>query len=172
MFNIRSRQPCEGGAPYPLRDTSDNDPMSALPRLPAPETLTRRELLELIRCDIYSDICGPFPYSSLNYFWVTARMMSLFMMFEQQLKNVNNPLYHDIYVANRGRSSEKRLFLAVAALSERDEECLRIMAKVMEEQRMGWMQHIYWDDLDSSMDGLRRHRDDAEEPDLNMCNVK
>ncbi|KAL7817299.1 hypothetical protein V8C26DRAFT_398638 [Trichoderma gracile] len=181
LYNIRSRhsdatptrhnRSSDACAPSPLRNPSDNDPLPLFPGLPAPETLSRRELLELIRCDVYSDICGPFPYSSLNYFWVTARILSLFMMFEEELKKANNPLYHDAYVANSGRSPEKRLFLAVAALSERDEECLRIMAKIMEEQRMGWMQHIYWEDLDSSMDRFKRQRDDAEEPELNMCNI-
>lgn len=41
--------------------------------------------------------------------------MSLFMMFEDELKRLNNPLYHEIYVANGGRNPEKRVFLTAAA---------------------------------------------------------
>ncbi|KAL7936515.1 hypothetical protein V8C35DRAFT_277939 [Trichoderma chlorosporum] len=136
------------------------------------DPLSRRDMLDLIRWDVYSDICGPIPYSSLNYFWVTARIMSLFMTFEVELEKVDNPTYRSIYVTNSGQISEKRVILAVAALSGDDEECLRIMARIMEEQRGGWMQHIYWDDLDSSLDRLRQHashRNDTTEP--SRCTV-
>ncbi|KAL6876635.1 hypothetical protein J3F83DRAFT_726527 [Trichoderma novae-zelandiae] len=159
-------QSSDTGRGRPLRTESENDPLSGPPM---PDRLSRRELLELIRCDVYSDICGPLPYSSLNYFWVTARILTLFMAFEAELKRLNNPLYHDIYVADSGRNPEKRVFLAVAALSGTNEECLRTMAKIMEEQRMGWMQHIYWDDLDAFMDRYCRREDDAKVPDA--CSV-
>lgn len=69
--------------------------------------------------------------------------MSLFMIFEDELKRLNNPSYHKIYITNSGRSPEKRVFLAMVALSRTDEECLRTIARVIEEQRIGWMQHIY-----------------------------
>ncbi|TFA98281.1 DNA repair protein rad13 [Trichoderma ghanense] len=181
LFNFRSRhsnaesfrhetgrfQSLDAGGPHPLYMESDNDPKAALSRPVRPDRLSRRDLLKVIRYDVYSDICGPFPLSSLNYFWVTARMVTLFMMFEDELKRLNNALYHDIYVANSGRGMEKRILLAVAALSGSDEECLRTMAKIMEEQRMGWMQHIYWDDLDTSMDRLYRDLHDAEAPEQN-----
>lgn len=161
LFNLRSgagssRQgSSDTRGPRPLRLESGNDPLPALSQLPRPEGLSRRDLLEAIRLDIYSDVCGPFPYSSLNFPWVTARMMMLFMMFEDELKKLHNPTYNQIYLANSGRNPEKRVFLAVAALSETDEECLRTMARVMEEQRMGWMQHMYWEDLDDSLNQLR-----------------
>ena len=61
---------------------------------------------------------------------------------------------------------------AVAALSGSDDECLRILAKILEEQRMGWMQHIYSDDLDTDMDRLHeRGREDAQGPDPDVCSV-
>ncbi|EHK48622.1 hypothetical protein TRIATDRAFT_10801, partial [Trichoderma atroviride IMI 206040] len=154
LLNLRSdaessrQRSADMGGPHPLRLESDNDPMPVLPRRPRLEGLSRRELLEAIRVDIYSDICGPFPYSSLNFPWVTARIMMLFMTFEDQLKKLHNPTYNQIYLANSGRNPEKRVFLVVAALAETDEECLRTMARVMEEQRGGWMDHIYWEDLD------------------------
>ncbi|KAM0451615.1 hypothetical protein ACHAPV_009852 [Trichoderma viride] len=163
LLNLRSdaessrQRSADMGGPHPLRLESDNDPMPALPGLPRLESLSRRELLEVIRLDVYSDICGPFPYSSLNFPWVTARMMMLFMTFEDELKKLHNPTYNRIYLANSGRNPEKRVFLVVAALSEADEECLRTMARVMEEQRGGWMDHIYWEDLDDSLDQLRGH---------------
>lgn len=157
----------------PLYSMPVNDSVPALSQPPRPEHLSRRHLLELIRYDIYSDVCGPFPYSSLNYFWVTARIMSLFMMFEDELKRLDNPTYRDIYIANSVRIPEKRVFLAVAALSETDEECLRTMARVIEEQRMGWMQHIYWEDLDTSLDRLHRHvsRDREDKKSQDMCSI-
>ncbi|PTB68295.1 hypothetical protein BBK36DRAFT_1115287 [Trichoderma citrinoviride] len=186
LYNFRSRhsdadsfrhatgrfQSLESGGPRPLHMESDMDPKAALSRPLRPDRLSRRDLLELIRWDVYMDLCGPVPLSSLNYFWVTARIITIFMMFEDELKRVNNPLYHDIYVKNGRRSSEKRILLAVAALSGSDDECLRILAKILEEQRMGWMQHIYWDDLDTDMDRLHeRGRDDAQGPDPDVCSV-
>lgn len=139
-------------------------PTPALPQLPKLKDLSRRELLEAIRLDIRSDVCGTFPYSSLNFPWVTARMMTIFMTFEDELKKLNNPTYNEIYLENSGRNPMKRVFLVVAALSETDEECMRTMARVMEEQRMGWMQHMYWedlDDLDQVRDHLMDERDDV-----------
>ncbi|KAL7909029.1 hypothetical protein GGI35DRAFT_493835 [Trichoderma velutinum] len=159
--------------PNPPHLKFDNNPVPMLPRPPRADNLSRRELLGLIQCDIYSDICGPFPYSSLNYSWVTARIMMLFMMFEEELKKLGNPLYQEIYVADSGRNPEKRVFLAVAALSETDEECLQIMARVMEEHRMGWMNHIYWEDLDTSMDRLHRRAscDSSNAIEQDLCSV-
>ncbi|KAM0513384.1 hypothetical protein ACHAPE_007848 [Trichoderma viride] len=178
LFNLRSdaesfgQRSADTGGPHPLRLESDNDPVPALPQLPMLEDLSRRELLETIRLDISSDVSGTFPYSSLNFPWVTARMMTIFMMVEDELKKLNNPTYNQIYLSNSGRNPEKRVFL-VAALSETDEECVRTMARVMEEQRMGWMQHIYWEDLDDSLDPLRNRmmgdRNNVMAPDA--CNI-
>ncbi|KAL7955682.1 hypothetical protein V8C34DRAFT_290742 [Trichoderma compactum] len=151
---------------------SDNNLMPPLPQPVRADHLSRRELLEFIRYDTYSDVCGRFPYSSLNYSWVTARIMTLFMMFEDELKKLNNPLYQEIYVVNSGRP-EKRVFLAVAALSETNEECLQVMAKILEEQRMGWMQHIYWDDLDTDMNRpIQRARGHSNHPiEQDACSI-
>lgn len=160
LFHLRSdaesfrQRSADMSGPHPLRL---DHPMPALPQLPKLKDLSRRELLEAIRLDIGSDVCGTFPYSSLNFPWVTARMMMIFMTFEDELKKLNNPTYNEIYLANSGRNPEKRVFLVVAALSETDEECVRTMARVMEEQRMGWMQHMYWEDLDDSLDQVRDH---------------
>lgn len=167
LFNLRShaesfgQRSADTGRPHPLHL---DHPTPALPQLPKLKDLSRRELLEAIRLDIRSDVCGTFPYSSLNFPWVTARMMMIFMTIEDELQKLNNPTYNEIYLANSGRNPEKRVFLVVAALSENDEECVRTMARVMEEQRMGWMQHMYWEDLDD-LDQVRDHsmddRDDV-----------
>lgn len=160
LFNLRSdaesfgQHSIDGGGPHPLRL---DHPMPAPPQLPKLKDLSRRELLEAIRLDIRSDVCGLFPYSSLNFPWVTARMMMIFMAIEDELKKLNNPTYNEIYLANSGRNPEKRVFLVVAALSGTDEECVRTMARVMEEHRTGWMHHIYWEDLDESLGQVRDH---------------
>ncbi|KAM0470338.1 hypothetical protein ACHAPX_009956 [Trichoderma viride] len=179
LLNLRSdaesfgQRSADTGGPHPLRLESDNDPMPALPQLPKLEDLSRRELLEAIRLDISSDVSGPFPYSSLNFPWVTARMMMIFMTFEDELKKINNPTYNQIYLSDSGRNPEKRVFLMVAALSETDEECVRTLARVMEEQRGGWMNHIYWEDLDDSLNPLRNrmmdNRNDIMAADT--CNI-
>lgn len=95
------------------------------------------------------------------------------MTFEDELKKINNPTYNQIYLSDSGRNPEKRVFLMVAALSETDEECVRTLARVMEEQRGGWMNHIYWEDLDDSLNPLRNrmmdNRNDIMAADT--CNI-
>lgn len=50
------------------------------------------EMLDFLKQDVIDDVCGGRAFSSLNYVWVTARMMMLFMQIEDKLKRVRNPL--------------------------------------------------------------------------------
>lgn len=44
--------------------------------------------------------------------------------------------------------NEKRVSLARLVLSGEDEESMRAFAQAFENPRSGFMQHIYWEDLD------------------------
>ncbi|KAI5919301.1 hypothetical protein F4810DRAFT_512283 [Camillea tinctor] len=128
-------------------------------------------LLELLKWDFFQDICGDRPISSLNYIWVAARFMTLFMGFEEELKKLRNPLYVEAYETNNQMKGEKRVGLTMLALLEQDEECLRVMAKIFQEDRIGFMHHIYWDDLTSASDKLSASKASNEDEMPDACAV-
>ncbi|KAK5633104.1 hypothetical protein RRF57_008818 [Xylaria bambusicola] len=113
--------------------------------------LSGPDLLELLKLDISNDICGDVPLSSLNYVWTTVRFMMLFMQFEGELGKLRNPLYVQAYETDRQWQKHKRVGLAYLALHLQDEECLRVMAHEFQNPRAGFMNHIYWEDLESTI---------------------
>jgi len=114
--------------------------------------ISQRDLLELLRRDLYQDICGGTPYSSLNYVFVMARFMMQFHQFENELRKLRNPLYVQAYETDPHWRHHKRVGLAYLALERQDEECLRVMAREFQNPRAGLMNHIYWHDLDTSFE--------------------
>ncbi|KAI0966820.1 hypothetical protein F4678DRAFT_267352 [Xylaria arbuscula] len=109
-----------------------------------------RDLLSLLQLDISNDICGDIPLSSLNYIWIMIRFMMLFHQFENRLRELRNPLYVQAYETDPLWKKHKRVGLAYLALHVQDEECLRVMAREFQDPRSGFMNHIYWDDLEST----------------------
>lgn len=107
-----------------------------------------RELLSLLRQDIVSDVSGRWPISSLNYVWATVRMMMVFTQIEDELKRLRNPLWVHAYEQDPVLMREKRASLTLLVLTEQDEECMEVMSKAFQDPRAGFMEHIYWEDLD------------------------
>ncbi|KAK4034762.1 hypothetical protein C8A01DRAFT_48910 [Parachaetomium inaequale] len=114
--------------------------------------LTGRELLALLKTDIFRGVCGDMnPLSSLNYVWVTTSFMMLIMEIEKELAELRNPL--DVRACETGGpegKQRKRARLIFLALAEQEDECLSVMARVFERGRSGFMNHIYWTDLETS----------------------
>ncbi|GAP86992.1 hypothetical protein SAMD00023353_2401490 [Rosellinia necatrix] len=108
------------------------------------------DLLGLLKRDVSNDICGNIPLSSLNYVMVMARFMAIFHQFEIELAKRRNPLYVQAYETDPVWKSHKRVGLAYLALHLQDEECLQVMAREFENPRAGFMNHIYWDDLETT----------------------
>ena len=118
---------------------------------PGKGTLSSRELLSLIKLDIASDVSSETrPLSSLNFIWVTARFMLLFLQVEDKLRRLRNPLWVRVYEGNSTMTREKRGTLIALLLAEEEEECMRVFAEEFQNPRAGFMNHIYWDDLDTS----------------------
>ncbi|KAK1762813.1 hypothetical protein QBC33DRAFT_599685 [Phialemonium atrogriseum] len=113
-----------------------------------------RDMLELLKWDIFRDVCGDMPVMSLNFIWVTVRFMMLFMQIEEELAKRANPLWARAYELDPLWSRDKRVVLAFLALSEQDDECLRTMAREFEKPRAGFMNHIYWEDLGDTADRM------------------
>ncbi|KAJ4289980.1 hypothetical protein N0V88_006781 [Collariella sp. IMI 366227] len=138
--------------------------------------LDARDLLEIAKLDLRMDVSGDLrPLSSLNYVWVTAVMMMLFMMIEDELKELRNPLYVDAYEQSPAWAKNKRGRLALLALEGQDEECLHVMAARFDAARLGFMSHIYWKDLDHLADtkGKATHAANMQEDVLgpDACSV-
>ena len=136
--------------------------------------LSSRDLLTFIKQDVFDDVCGSRPLSSLNLVWVTTRFMTLFMQIEDRLKTLRNPLWVQAYEQPDSTTKwEKRVALVVMALNESCQhhgqaECLTIMAEEFENPRAGWMNHIYWEDLTVPGEGMKERKRD-EEPGDGTC---
>jgi hypothetical protein len=65
--------------------------------------LSGRELLALLKAEIFRDVCGDHPLSSLNYVAVTTVVMKM----EDQLAPLRNPLYVRAYETDREWSTRK-----------------------------------------------------------------
>ncbi|KAF2663210.1 hypothetical protein BT63DRAFT_430638 [Microthyrium microscopicum] len=124
--------------------------------------LTGSQLLDFLKLDFVSDICGSRPLSSLNYVWAKNLFFLAFTGIERRLEEVQNPMWKMAYQTS-SMAGEKRLSLTTMILSEQDEECLEIIADVLTDPRAGFMQFIYWEDLhdDYSSGGLDP---DSEDP--------
>jgi hypothetical protein len=146
-LDLRSGLATKAMAATPVQrsaDTGDDDDHGEL---------TGRELLAMLKTDIFRDVCGDTaPLSSLNYVWATARFIMLIMEMEKELAELRNPLY--IRACETGGRAEgkqrKRARLVFLALAEQEDECLSVMARVFERGGSGFMDHIYWTDLASS----------------------
>jgi hypothetical protein len=113
------------------------------------DTIVGRELLEALKLDIITDVAGERgPLSSLNYIWVATNFVILFKRIEDELKRLRNPLWVQAYEENPVLMREKKLSLMSLVLAGEDDECLEVMAEMFQNPRSGFMQHIYWEELD------------------------
>ena len=103
------------------------------------------DLLGIFKEDITSDVCGANPRSGLNYLWLSSYCMIVFNMIEDELKARRNRTYVRVYEEEAGVwGSAKRAGLALTALQGGDEECLKVMAKAMLEQRISVKDFAFW----------------------------
>ncbi|KAL5118115.1 hypothetical protein ACEQ8H_003950 [Pleosporales sp. CAS-2024a] len=134
--------------------------------------LQGRPLLDILRPDIFADVCGENPVSSINYALVTCHIMLLFMKFEGQFKARRHPLWVEAYERPPAiMRRHKRVGLITAAMAEADDEAMKIFAECFEELRMGLMGCIYWDSLRAEESELKGQSDDDDEPPTDQCVV-
>ncbi|EPS39533.1 hypothetical protein H072_6698 [Dactylellina haptotyla CBS 200.50] len=110
--------------------------------------LTDVKVLGLIKVDLIGDICGELrPLSSLNYIWVFSKAIMFFMRLEESLEKINHLEWKRVYTGNATR--EKRAALTTAVMAGDDTELMKIVAAEFQNPRSGFMDSIYWDDLES-----------------------
>jgi hypothetical protein len=119
----------------------------------ASESLSETHLLLVLQDELESDVCGGghLPYSALNYLWTTANFLITWATIERKLTEKRNDLYVRAYEGGEAvhgtRWGEKSVRLAVLALREQEDACLKTMAEAFEECRSGFTGHIYWEEL-------------------------
>jgi hypothetical protein len=107
-----------------------------------------RYFLELYKMDLLSDVSGSDrPLSAINYLSATSVFMMHFFAIEKLLEKSRNPLYVRAYETDPRWRQQKRAGLTYLALAEQDEECLEVMAGVLEYVPSGFESHVYWEGL-------------------------
>ncbi|KAH7394764.1 hypothetical protein BKA66DRAFT_509561 [Pyrenochaeta sp. MPI-SDFR-AT-0127] len=132
---------------------------------------TGKNLLDMLRVDLFADICGRRPLSSLNYPWITANFMILFGRIEDRLRESRHPLYvraHEQAPPSMRRT--KRGALILAAMGEEDPDVLKICAEVFQDPSMGVLDFIFWEHLRETESGMKAQAD-PDELSTDMCSV-
>jgi len=135
-------------------------------------------LLDLYKIDIMRDVCGVAPLSSFNYVWGAAGMVLTFLQIEKVLQKGGFSLYRDAYESGApelGTLAQKRFALVHHACNSTDTEALRAMARVFEEGRVGFMAHIYWEDMLEDIElpktTTRKEQESMMSSEPDMCSV-
>ena len=132
---------------------------------------TGKTLLDLLRLDLFADVCGMKPVSSINYILVTVHFLLVFGRIEDRLRELRNPLYVQMYEqAPPGMRRTRRAALVIAAMAEEDPDTLRICAEVLQDPRMGVIPFIYWEDLHERETGFKGQAD-PDEVGSDACSV-
>jgi hypothetical protein len=130
-----------------------------------------RTLLELLRPDIFADVCGNHPVFSLNLVWITCHIMLLFIKFEDEFRTARHPLWAEAHEHPKPQlRRQKRLGLVVAAMTEEDNEALKIFAEGFESLRLGALSWICWEDLREDESSIKLKGDDDKIP-MDRCSV-
>ncbi|KAI7194622.1 hypothetical protein KC363_g2019 [Hortaea werneckii] len=130
-------------------------------------------LLDLLRADIFSDVCGQHPLSALNLIWITVHMVVLFSTIEDKFRTAQDPLWKEIYERRSTQPrDQKRVRLVVAAMASEDPRALKTLADAFEKTRTGIMHHIWWPELRVEESGIREKREGEGEGDVpSDCSV-
>lgn len=129
-------------------------------------------VLDLLRLDVFADVCGNHPLSSLNYVLITAHIMLMFMNIEDQFRKARHPLWVKAYENPHPKLRlQKRVALVVSAMGNEDDEAMKIFAKSFESFRAGVVSCIFWDNLRENEHGIKLPQGGHDEVDLDQCSV-
>jgi hypothetical protein len=126
---------------------------------------TTTDYLERSKWDVFTAINSDVPVMGLSFLWLTTVAYMFFISIENELREQRNPLYVMPF-ENVKYSGDKRMALVLSALKEEDEECLRVMANVLERLRAGFVSHLYWKDVETVEERLDRmqNREESQSP--------
>jgi hypothetical protein len=120
-------------------------------------------LIDFLRLDVFADICGRDPVSSLNLVMITNYMFFLFMEIEDRFREARHPLWVEAYERPDPRlRQQKRVALVVAAISDQDDKAMKVFAQAVEKMGIGALSCIFWEDLREGESGMRTKHDEDE----------
>ncbi|KAH8179341.1 hypothetical protein LIA77_00860 [Sarocladium implicatum] len=128
-------------------------------------TANHRGIMRCIRQDAGNCIAGSLPYWGVSYTSLLREALELFGRIERELAAMGNVVYKDAY--EKGHSNP-RLELVCLAMRDRNDECLKVMAKHFELSTSTFTSCVYWDDL--NMTGETDLEFDVHERDA-QCSV-
>ncbi|KAK2000775.1 hypothetical protein LX36DRAFT_738594 [Colletotrichum falcatum] len=126
--------------------------------------LTGKQLLRLVKKDIYNEVCGELPLSGINHISDIAKSLFHYANMEAELDRLKNPLFMEL---NSSGGPDRQLALVTRAMDIRDEGCLRAMAGTMETSRESLKDLIYWEDTGRAAD--MPNRGSGERPTDKQC---
>lgn len=128
------------------------------------EQFQGRDLLNILRPDIFADVSGACPISSLNFVLVTVHTIMLFMEIDDLFREARHPMWVAAYEQPEARFRyHKRLALLMYTMQEEDDVAMKLFAKAFEKCRVVVMSCIYWDDLqERESNPKQRHEDDID----------
>jgi hypothetical protein len=106
-----------------------HDPYN-VPKKKARSKLQGRDLLIMLRCGIFPNVCANQSMPSMNLVWVTCHIMRLFKQFEESFGAERRPLCVEAY--EQPQSYMRRLerqALILAAMDEEDDEAMKLFAE-------------------------------------------
>ncbi|KAI0378712.1 hypothetical protein F5Y04DRAFT_290860 [Hypomontagnella monticulosa] len=116
---------------------------------PGGTALVGRDLLIVMKWDTFSAVCGNVPVLGFNYISALENFMKIFTRIEDELKRLRNPLYVKAYETQDPLNAEKRVGLTTLAMLEQDDECLRVMADILQKTGPCCGEYIYWRDVEN-----------------------
>ena len=144
-------------ADYSINHSSKPEKMRTEKHKDSPAVdMSNTETLDLLKADIFADVCGHNPLSGLNYLFATVRFFTIMMMVEKQLQTLRNPIWVKAYETRQEWAKQKRVGLVYMAMESEDEECLRTMAEAFQNPRAGFLEHFYWGDIDPGQQMIRK----------------
>ncbi|OAQ62046.1 hypothetical protein VFPPC_07268 [Pochonia chlamydosporia 170] len=129
--------------------------------------LSNRELLSFVEWDVFRDVSGSVPLSGISYIGITIAFMMYFDMIEDELKRLKNPVYTRVCTTDDRLTYRQRINLGVGILAGDDEECLVATARVLEQNRSGLVDFVYWGDVEDAAKkeaATKSIRDEFDDP--------
>jgi hypothetical protein len=137
-----------------------------------PEQTKGSELLEYIRADMFTDVCGKDHISSLNLVTATCHMMILFTRIEALFREARHPLWVKAYgrpSIHRGR--QRMVALVETAIENKDDKAMELFAQAFEERRVGTLSCVFWEELYPEDSGFKKESENDGNMPQDQCSV-
>ncbi|KAL7937233.1 hypothetical protein V8C35DRAFT_332354 [Trichoderma chlorosporum] len=114
--------------------------------------LVAEMILRILSSDIHGDICGGLrpPFSSLNYLWITIRVLQYFEDLDRAAKDGESAATRALYVQDEtgegpcASPGDRRLLVTLRGLGGKDRELMKLMATTFEKSAGNLTGFFHW----------------------------